>query len=110
MVLAVVLVALAGAEVQLGSAVGAVEKTGEHAGSSCLCRPAFVLPQFLYPFPLSLLNDGGLGILKNALVLNRVFHPLFEFQGLGIGLEVHGTARVLPPLQNSKHGVGIPTV
>ena len=56
MVLAVVLVALAGAEVQLGSAVGAVEKTGEHAGSSCLCRPAFVLPQFLYPFPLSLLT------------------------------------------------------
>ena len=110
MVLAVVPVSVAGAEVQLGPAVGAVEQAGEHAGSSCFCRPAFVFPQFLYPFPLSLLNDGGLGILKNALVLNRVFHPLFEFQGLGISLEVYGTARVLPPLQNSKHGVGIPTV
>ena len=79
MVLAVVLVALAGAEVQLGSAVGAVEQAGEHAGPSCFCRPAFVLPQLLYPFPLSLLNDGGLSVLKNSLVLNRVFHPLFEF-------------------------------
>ena len=110
MVLAVILVSAAGAEIQLCSAVGAVEKAGEYAGSSCFCRPAFVLPQFLHPFPLSLLNDGGLGVLKNPLVLNRVFHPLFEFQRLGIGLEVHGTARVLPPLQNSKHGVGIPTV
>ena len=53
----------------------------------------------LYPFPLDFLNDGRLGVLKNPLVLNRVFHPLFEFQGLGISLEVHGTARVLPSLQ-----------
>ena len=60
MVLAVILVALACAEVQLGPAVSAVEKAGEHAGPSCFCRTAFVLPQFLYPFPLSLLNDGGL--------------------------------------------------
>ena len=108
MILTVVLVSVAGAEIQLGPAVGAVEKAGGHAGSSCFCRPAFVFPRFLYPFPLSLLNDGGLGVLKNSLILNRVFHPLFEFQGLGIGLEVYGTARVLPPLQNSKHGVGIP--
>ena len=57
MVLAVVLVALAGAEVQLGPAVGAVEQTGEHADPSCFCRPAFVLPQFLYPFPLSILHQ-----------------------------------------------------
>ena len=94
MILAVVFVGIAGAEIQLGPAVGAVEQAGEHAGSSCFGRPAFVLPQFLHPFPLALLNDGGLGILKNALVLNRVFHPLFEFQGLGIGLAVHGTAPV----------------
>ena len=99
MVLAVILVSAAGAEIQLCSAVGAVEEAGEHAGSSCFCRPAFVFPRFLYPFPLSLLNDGGLGVLKKPLVLNRVFHPLFEFQGLGIGLEVYGTARVLPTFQ-----------
>lgn len=43
MVLAVVLVGVAGAEVQLGPAVGAVEKAGENAGLSCFCRPAFVL-------------------------------------------------------------------
>ena len=49
--------------------------------------------------PLSFLNDGGLGVLEHSLILNWVFHPLFEFQGLGIGLEIHGTARVLPPLQ-----------
>ena len=110
MILAVILVGVAGAEVQLGPAVGAVEQAGEHAGPSCFCRPAFVLPQFLYPFPLSLLDDGGLGVLKKPLVLNRVFHPLFEFQGLGIGLEVHSTARVLPPLQNPKYGIGISVV
>ena len=110
MVLAVVLVGVTGAEVQLGPAVGTVEKAGEHAGPSCFCRPAFVLPQFLHPFPLAFLNDGRLSVLKDFLVLNRVFHPLFEFQRLGIGLEVHGTARVLPPFQNPKHSVGIPMV
>ena len=110
MILAVILVGVAGAEVQLGPAVGAVEQAGEHAGPSCFCRPAFVLPQFLYPFPLPFLNDGGLGGLKDFLILHRVFHPLFEFQGLGIGLEVHSTARVLPPLQNPKYGIGISVV
>ena len=35
---------------------------------------------------------------------------LYKGYEMVIGLEVHGTARVLPPLQNSKHGVGIPTV
>ena len=60
MILAVVFVGIAGAEIQLGPAVGAVEQAGENAGSSCFCRPAFVLPKFLYPFPLSLINDGGL--------------------------------------------------
>ena len=79
MVLAVVLVGVTGAEVQLGPAVGTVEKAGENAGLSCFCRPAFVLPQFLHPFPLAFLNDGGLGVPKNSLILNRVFHPLFEF-------------------------------
>ena len=79
MILAVVLVAFAGAEVQLGPAVSAVEQAGKHAGPSCFCRPAFVLPQLLYPFPLSFLNDSGLGILEYFLILNRVFHPLFEF-------------------------------
>lgn len=79
MVLAVVLVALAGAEVQLGPAVSAVEKAGEHAGSSYFGRSAFVLPQFLYPFPLSTINDGGLGVLKNLLIFNRISHPIFEF-------------------------------
>ena len=77
MILTVILVALAGAEIQLCSAVGAVEQAGENAGSSCFCRPAFVFPQFLYPFPLSLLNDGGLGVLKNSLILNRVFPSAF---------------------------------
>ncbi len=79
MVLAVVFVGIAGAEVQLGPAVGAVEEAGEHAGSSCFGRSAFVLPQFLYPFPLSTINDGGLGVLKNLLIFNLIFHPIFEF-------------------------------
>ena len=35
MILTVVLVSVAGAEIQLGPAVGAVEKAGGHAGSSC---------------------------------------------------------------------------
>lgn len=33
------------------------------------------------------------------MILNRGFYPRFEFQGLGIAFEIHGTARVLPPLQ-----------
>lgn len=110
MVLAVVLVGVTGAEVQLGPAVGAVEKAGENAGSSCFCRPAFILPQLLHPFPLDFLNDGRLSILKNSLILNRIFHPFFKFQRLGIGLKVHGTARVFLPLQNPKHSVGIPAI
>lgn len=72
MVLAVILVSAAGAEIQLCSAVGAVEKAGEYAGSSCFCRPAFVLPQFLHPFPLSLLNDGGLGVLSREKMSNSL--------------------------------------
>lgn len=68
MVLAVVFVALAGAEVQLGPAVGAVEKPGEHAGFARLGRPALVFRQLLYPFPLDFFDDGGLGALLDFLI------------------------------------------
>ena len=69
--MAAVLVGAAGTEVQLGPAVGAVERPGKNAGS-CLGRPAFVPPQLLYPFSLAFLDDGGLGVLEYFLVLNRV--------------------------------------
>ncbi len=92
MILAVVFVGIAGAEMAAWP-----RSRRSRAGrrkcwfflflSACVCSSEVPVP-----FPLSLLNDGGLGILKNTLVLNRVFPSAFEFQGLGIGLEVHGTA------------------
>ena len=60
MVLAVILVGVASAEVQLGSAVGTVKKPGKDTGFSCLGRPALVFPQLLHLFPLAFLNDGRL--------------------------------------------------
>ena len=78
---AVLLVGVAGSEVQLGPAVSAVERPGKNAGS-CLGRPAFVPPQLLYPFSLSLINDGGLGILEYFLVLNRVSSRFLNFKDL----------------------------
>lgn len=109
-ILAVILVGVAGAKIQLGPAVRASDKAGENAGLACLGWPALVGPERLHPLPLSPFDDSGLGVLEYPLVLNGVFHPLFEFQGLGIGLEVHGTARVFPPLQDFDNRAGSPLI
>ena len=91
MILAVVLGAFAGAEVQLGPAVSAVEQAGKHAGPACFCRPAFVLPQLLYPFPLSFLNDSGLEMCIRdsswGTVLKISFPFLAQTQRLDFGIK-----------------------
>lgn len=64
-----------------------------------LGRAALVLPQFLYPRKDLFVDNGGLGIGENPLVLRGVMQPLFQIVGLGIGLEVHRTAGVFRTLQ-----------
>ncbi len=67
-------------------------------------RPALVFPKRLYPFPLPHFNDCRLCALEYPLILFWIFHPLFELQGFGIGLEIYGTA-LLPHVigSNSQH-------
>ena len=59
---------------------------------------------------MSPLNDRRLRIFKYPLILFRVFHPLLEFEGFGIGLEVDSTAGIFRPLQYSGDRFGAPLV
>ena len=75
-----------------------------------LAGAALVLPQLLYPRKDLFIDNGRLGIGENPLVLRGIMQPFFQLVGLGIGLEIHRTAGVLWPLQNSRNRLGTPLV
>ena len=51
-----------------------------------------------------------MGVWKDGLFLNGRFPLLFVPDGVGIGLEVHRTACVLPAFQNRHNGTAVPVV
>lgn len=53
--------------------------------------------------PLPLFDNGRLGFLEYPIVFLWVLHPFPEFQGFCVGLEIHGTAGVLPAFQDLNH-------
>ncbi len=87
MILRIIFVAVAGTVIELSSAVSTVNKAGENACLAGFGRSAFIFPENLYPFPLSVLNDCRLCSFKYALIFFRIFQPFLKFQGFGIGLE-----------------------
>ena len=51
-----------------------------------------------------------MGVWKEGLFLDGRFPLLFVPDGVGIGLEVHRTACVLPPFQNVDHTAVLPSI
>ena len=56
----------------------------------------FVCPQFLHQFKYIAVNNSGLRIRENEVILRGVLQTLFQFVGLGVGFEVHRTAGAFP--------------
>ena len=86
---------LACAVVQLFSTVGATCNAGEQI---CLSRPrraAFILPQFLHPFPCVSVYDCFMGILKHKLLFFGIVTGLFALVRLLVGLEVYRMPLIL---------------
>ena len=87
MILAVILVGVAGAEIQLGSAVGAVGAGRRICWSllflsACVCSSAVPVP-----VPTVLLSMTAGWVSSKTRWFSTEFSIRFEFQGLGIGLE-----------------------
>ena len=101
---------LACAVVQLFPTIGATCNAGEQI---CLSRPrraAFVLPQFLHPFPCVIVNNGFVSVLKHKLFFFGIVELLFGFVGLLVGLKIYRMPQVIFLLQNRRHGIGYPTI
>ena len=73
---------LAGGEMQLVSAVGTEQQAEEQSLPSRFGRAAFVLPEFLHPFPYRFLYNRFLGVAENLLLLGGIVIPLFQLVGL----------------------------
>ena len=57
-----------------------------------------------HPLELIFHDNGFMGVLKNGLFRYGIFSLLLVPDGMGVGLEVDRTARVLSPFQNVDHG------
>ena len=79
---------LACAVIQLFPTIGAADNAGEQIGLSRPRWAAFVLPQFLYPFPCISVYDCFMGILKHKLLFFGIITGLFALVGLLVGFEV----------------------
>ena len=62
----------------------------------------------LYLLKHGFLDDGLMCIGEDGLLLKGIVPLLLVPDGVGIGLEVHRTARVLPPFQNRHNGTAVP--
>ena len=56
-----------------------------------------------------LFNDGFMGVLKDRLLFNGSFPLLLVPDGIGVGLEIDRTTRVLSAFQDMNHGAGVPS-
>ena len=96
--------------IQLFPTVSTADNAGEHI---CLSRPrwaAFVLPQFLYPFPCVSVNNRFVGILKHKPFFLWIVTGLFALVGLLIGFEVYRMPLIFRSLQNIRYGIACPVV
>lgn len=86
---------LACAVIQLFPTVGATYNAGEQICFSRPRRAAFVLAEFLHPFPCVSVYDCFMGILKHKLFFFGVVTGLFALVRLFVGLEVHRMPLIL---------------
>ena len=94
----------------LRTAVGTVDKPRKDAASACAGHSVPLLPDFLHLLKHSVLNDTLMGVWKDGLFLDGRLPLFFVPDGVGIGLEVHRTARVLPPFQNVDNTAVLPSI
>ena len=81
-------------------AVGTVDHPGKQAALARF-RPAVpLLPNLLHLVEHFLFDNRRVGIVENRPFIKRRFPLLLVPNGIGVGLEVDRTARVLPPLKN----------
>ena len=102
--------AFAGSKVQLIPAIRTEQKPREQSLPFRFCGTAFVFSQLLHPVPLSLRNDCFLRIREDTHIFDGIGNPFFQLVGLGIGLEIAGTAGVLHPFQNTRNRLSNPMV
>lgn len=94
--------------IQLLTAVGTVHQPGKDAASACTGLAMPLLAHLLYLLKHGFLDDGLMCIGEDGLLLKGIVPLLLVLDGVGIGLEVHRTARVLPPFQNRHNGTAVP--
>ena len=94
--------------IQLLTAVGTVHQPGKDAASACTGIAMPLLAHLLYLLKHGFLDDGLMCIGEDGLLLKGIVPLLLVPDGVGIGLEVHRTARVLPPFQNRHNGTAVP--
>ena len=109
-VILLALKAFACGKVELAAAIGTKQKPGEQSLPFRFCGAAFVFPQFLHPVKLCLRYNRFLCVRQIKHILRLIGNPLFQLVGLGISLEVAGTACVLLPFQNPYNGLVAPVV
>ena len=73
------------AVIQLFPTVGAADNAGEQIGLARPRRAAFVLAEFLHPFPCVGVYDCFMGILKHKLLFFGVVTGLFALVRLLVG-------------------------
>ena len=94
--------------IQLLTAVGTVHQPGKDAASACTGIAMPLLAHLLYLLKHGFLDDDLMCIGEDGLLLKGIVPLLLVPDGVGIGLEVHRTARVLPPFQNRHNGTAVP--
>ena len=99
-----------GAVAHFCPAVSTVNHAGEQAALSGFCPSVALLANLLHLVKDFLLNDSRMGVVEYRLLLNGRFPLLLVPDGVGVGLEINRTARVLPPFQNVNYGIGVPVV
>ena len=93
-----------------GSTISAIDHAGKQAALACLCPAVTLLADFLHLVKDLLLNDRRMRAVENRLFFNGRFPLLLVPDGIGVGLEIDGVARVFPPFQNVNDRVGVPMV
>ena len=102
--------AFAGSKVQLIPAIRIEQKPREQSLPFRFCGTAFAFSQLLHPVPLSLRNDCFLRIREDTHIFDDIGNPFLQLIGLGISLEIAGTAGVFHPFQNTRNRLTNPMV
>ena len=104
------MIVVGGAVAHFCATIRAIDPAGKQAAFACLCPAMPLLANLLHLVKDLLLDDRRVGVVENRMFFNRRF-PLFLIpDGIGVGLEIDGAARVFPPFQNVNDRVGVPMV